>query len=338
MGWVLLVLFGMGVLLVATTLYGAVKIVPTKKAYIVERLGKYSQTLQPGLHFLIPWIDRVAYIQDLKEDGISVPPQECFTRDNVRVEVDGVLYLSVVSPENASYGVTNYRFAAVQLAQTTTRSVIGILDLDRTFEERDVISAKVVEALAEVSEAWGIQVHRYEVSNLVPPNTVRNAMERQLTAERDRRAMLATAEGEAQSLVNNSEAQMQEAIQISEGEKQRRVNEAQGLAEEILSLAQATADSIRTVGAALTRPGGVEATNLRLRRRYLAELGKASAKSTVLLPADLSDMEQVVGRVSLHAEPGAIPPDQGSTAAALPARVAAPIGDPRRRPSSAVKR
>ena len=292
--WVLLFLY------TAVKFAQSIRMVPTQQAYIVERLGKYHQTLGPGFHILVPFMDKVAFIQDLKEESLEVPPQDCFTKDNVKVEVDGIIYLSVVNPENASYGITAYKFAAIQLAQTTTRSVVGTLELDRTFEERDVVNARVVGALNEVSTAWGIRVHRYEVKNIVPPPSVRDAMERQMGAERDRRATMARAEGEQQSRINESEGRMREVINRSEGEMKRRMNEAEGRAEEILALARATAESIEKVGAALSLPGGVAATNLRLSQQYVAKLGQLAQPNTqVLLPSDLAGVEDVLSSVSL---------------------------------------
>ena len=230
--------------------FRSICLVSTRKAYIVERLGKYQRTLGPGFQVLIPFVDKVAFVRDLKEHTIDVPPQSCFTKDEVRVEVDGVAYISVIDPVKASYGVTDYEFAATQLAQTTTRSIIGTIELDRTFEERDLISSKVVKDLAEAGEPWGIQVHRYEVKNLTPPPTVKEAMEKQVNAERERRAVLARSEGDRQSRINMSEGRKTEMINKSEGEMQRRVNEAEGKAEEILAIARAVSDSIRKVGAA----------------------------------------------------------------------------------------
>jgi regulator of protease activity HflC (stomatin/prohibitin superfamily) len=277
-----------------------VRMVPNRSAYIVERLGRYHETLGPGFHMLVPFLDRVAYIQDLKEESIEVPPQDCFTKDNVKVEVDGILYLSVVSPENASYGVTDYRFAAIQLAQTTTRSVIGTLDLDRTFEEREAINSRVLSALGEVSEAWGIRVHRYEVKNIVPPPSVRDAMERQMGAERDRRALLASAEGQQRSRINDSEGRKLEMINRSQGEMQRRINEAEGRAAEILALARATAESLVKMGDALSQPGGVEAANLRLAQQVFGKLSNlAQARTQVLLPLDLSSPAQLLDSLLL---------------------------------------
>jgi regulator of protease activity HflC (stomatin/prohibitin superfamily) len=292
--WVLLFLY------TAIKFVRCLRMVPTQQAYIVERLGKYHETLGPGFHILIPFLDKVAFIQDLKEEAIDVPPQECFTKDNVKVEVDGIIYLSVVNPENASYGITAYKFAAIQLAQTTTRSVVGTLELDRTFEEREVVNARVVGALNEVSTGWGIRVHRYEVKNIVPPPTVRDAMERQMGAERERRATLARAEGEQQSRINESEGKMREMVNRSEGEMKRRMNEAEGKAEEILAIARATAESIEKVGAALSAPGGVQATNLRLAQQYVSKLGSlAQPQTQVMLPSDLSGVEAVLSSVTL---------------------------------------
>ncbi|MFH1807871.1 MAG: stomatin-like protein [Pseudomonadota bacterium] len=300
--WVLLAL------IVVFNLARCFRLVPNRRAHIVERLGRYHQTWNAGFHMLLPFIDRVAYQQDLREETIDVPPQDCFTKDNVKVEVDGVLYLSVMNPVNASYGVTNYKWAAIQLAQTTTRSVIGTLELDRTFEERDAISSRVVSVLNEVSEAWGIKVHRYEVKNIVVPGSVRNSMERQMGAERDRRALLARSEGERQARINVSEASRTEAINRSEGEKQRCINEAQGRAEEILAVAQATAESIRKMGKVLSQPGGVEAVSLRLGEAYISKMSALANPGTrVLLPNDLSNMDQVLGGLGL-AIPGASEP------------------------------
>ena len=277
-----------------------VRMVPTQSAYIVERMGQYHQTLGPGFHVLIPFLDEVRYIQDLKEESMDVPPQLCFTTDNVQVEVDGILYMSVVNPVAASYGITDFRFGAIQLAQTTTRAVIGTLELDRTFEEREAISAKVVQVLTEVSHGWGIQVHRYEVKNIAPPASVRDAMERQMGAERDRRALMATADGEKQSRINSSEGKKQEAINRSEGEMQRRVNEAQGRAQETLAIAKATAESIEKMGAALSKPGGLEAINLRLSQQYIQRLsGLGAGQTTVMLSADLTNVDSILDSMGL---------------------------------------
>lgn len=268
----------------------AICLVPTKSAYVVERLGKYRCTLDAGFHVLLPFIDRVAFIQDLKEETIDVPPQECFSRDEVNVEVDGVIYIQIVDSVKASYGITDYRFAAMQLAQTTTRSVIGTLDLDRTFEERDIISAKVVEVLDKAGESWGIRVHRYEIKNITPPITVKNAMELQVNAERERRAILAKSLGDKASRINRSEGKMTEMINISEGEKQRRINSAEGKAAEIIAIAQATGDSISKVADAIAQPGGQKALEMQLSEQYLQQMeGLNQANRKVILPANLLD-------------------------------------------------
>ena len=288
-------------LYVAVKFIRSIRIVPNRQSYIVERLGRYHATWGPGFHFGIPFIDSVAFIQHLKEEAIEVPPQECFTQDNVRVEVDGVLYISVTSPENASYGITNYRSAARVLAQTTTRSVIGTLDLDRTFEEREAINSRVLSVISEVSESWGIQVHRYEVKNIEVPGSVRDAMERQLTAERDRRALLARTEGEKQAMINDSEGLKMEMINKSEGEMTKRINEAEGRAQEILAIAQATAESITKVGESLVQQGGDEAIKLRLAQAYLKEFGHlANSKTQVLLPADITKIDDLLNSVGLN--------------------------------------
>lgn len=294
------VIWGILGLIVFIKLASSIRLVPTKKAYIVERLGKYHASLNPGFHLLFPFFDRVAYIQDLKEEAMDVPPQECFTKDNVNVEVDGVLYISVTNAVNASYGITNYRWAAIQLAQTTTRSVIGTLELDRTFEEREAISSRVVSVLNEVSESWGIKVHRYEVKNIVPPNSVRKSMEQQMGAERERRALLARSEGDKQSRVNESEGRKMELINRSEGEMRRRINEAEGQAQEILALAKATAESIEKMGAALSQPGGTEAVQLKLSQSYISQLSNlARPDKSVLLPADVSQFDQLLEGIGL---------------------------------------
>lgn len=274
---------------------------PTKSAYIVERLGKYRCTLEAGFHLLLPFIDRVAFIQDLKEETIEVPPQECFSKDEVNVEVDGVIYIQVIDAIKASYGITDYRFAAMQLAQTTTRSVIGTLELDRTFEERDIISAKVVEVLDKAGESWGIRVHRYEIKNITPPITVRNAMEMQVNAERERRAILAKSLGDRASRINRSEGQMTELINLSEGEKQRRINSAEGKAAEILAIAQATGDSISKLAAAIEQPGGQQALDMQLSEQYLQQMkGLSQASTKVILPANLLDFKQWLATAGIH--------------------------------------
>lgn len=278
----------------------SLRLVPNQFAFIVERLGNYHKTLGPGFHALIPFIDKVVYKQDLREETIEVEPQECFTKDNVKVEVDGVIYLSVMDPVNASYGITDYRYAAVQLAQTTTRSVLGNMELDQTFEERASMSREVVKVLSEVEQLWGIKVHRYEIKNIMTPRTVQKAMERQMTAERDRRAIIAKSEGVKGSKVNDAEGVRTEIINISEAEMQRRINEAEGYAEEILSIAKATAKSIEEVADALAQPKGAEAMKLQLSEKYLDVLsGLGRTENSVILPKDISNYEALMEGLSL---------------------------------------
>lgn len=279
----------------------SLRLVPNQFAYIVERLGNYHKTLGPGFHALLPFIDKVVYKQDLREETIEVEPQECFTKDNVKVEVDGVIYISVMDPVNASYGVTNYRYAAVQLAQTTTRSVIGTMDLDQTFEERAMMSKEVVEVLSEMEQAWGIKVHRYEIKNILTPRTVQKAMERQMTAERDRRAVIARSEGVKGSKINDAEGVKEEIINISEAEMQRRINEAEGIAQEIEAIAEATASSIEQIAEALSQPKGTEAMQLQLAEKYLNVLeGLGRDENNVILPKDISNYDALMEGLSLQ--------------------------------------
>ncbi len=276
----------------------SIRLVPTKRAFVVERLGKYHTTLRAGFHAMFPFVDKVVAKLDLREETIDVPPQECFTMDEVKVEVDGVMYISVVDPVKATYGITDYRFAAMQLAQTTTRAVIGKISLDRTFEERELISSRVVEVLEEAGQAWGIRVHRYEIKNITPPLTVQDAMEKQVTAERNRKALVARAEGDKQSMINRSEGDMQEMINRSEGEMQRRINEAEGRAQEILAIAEATADSIAKIADVVQKPGGSDAVELQLAEKYLTQLRSlARPDADVLIPLDLGRVEELLSSV-----------------------------------------
>lgn len=296
-----LIIWGALFLVFIYKLARSIRIVPTKKAYIVERLGKYSRTLKAGIHILVPFLDKVAYILDLKEETIEVPPQMCFTRDNVQVEVDGVIYITVTEPEKAAYGITNYRNGAIQLAQTTMRSVVGILDLDTTFEERDLINTKILEVLSEVGHSWGIEVHRYEIKNIVPPTTVKEAMERQMTAERDKRALIAKSEGEKESMINKSEGEKAERINISEGYMQRLINEAEGRAAEILSLSKATAEGIEAVAASVSETGGAQAVALNIAESYLGKLGEIGNEDTkVILPADLTNPQELLKNLGVN--------------------------------------
>lgn len=278
----------------------SIQLVPTQRAYVVERLGNYHKTLGPGFHALVPFFDKVKYKQDLREETIEVEPQECFTRDNVKVEVDGVIYLAVIDPVNASYGVTNYRFAAVQLAQTTTRSIIGKMDLDDTFEDRAIINKEVVKVLSEMDQAWGLRVLRYEIKNIYTPKTIQNAMERQMTAERDRRATIAKSEGIMQSTINDAEGEKKEIINVSEGEMQRRINEAEGVAQEIESLAEAAAVSIEQIADALSQEKGKEAMQMRLAEQYISQLSKlADSKNDVIIPKDVTNYDAIMSGLSL---------------------------------------
>lgn len=291
------------IVLVFIAFYRTITIVPQKSAYIVERLGKYAGTLEAGFHVLIPFIDRVSYKHTLKEEAIDVLPQTCITRDNISVEVDGILYMQVIDPQKASYGIDNYRFASSQLAQTTMRSVIGTLDLDKTFEEREKINAEIVSAVDLASDPWGVKVTRYEVKNIVPPDSIKDAMEKQMKAEREKRAMIAESEGYKEAKINRAEGEKQEAIKKSEGEKQKRINEAEGRAAEILKVAEATAEGLRKIAGAITAEGGTSAVNLRIAEQYLAEFGKlAKENNTMIIPSNLSDIAGIVAATKLVLE------------------------------------
>ena len=279
--------------------FKTIRIVPQKQAFIIERLGKYSTTLEAGFHILTPFIDRVAYKHTLKEQAVDVPPQQCITRDNIAVEVDGILYMQVGDPKRASYGINNYQFAAAQLAQTTMRSVMGKLELDKTFEERDTINSAIVEAVDKASDPWGVKVTRYEVKNILPPQSIKDAMEKQMRAEREKRATIAESEGDRQAKINRSEGDRQEMIARSEGEKQKRINEAEGRAIEILKVAEATANGIREIASAINEKGGVNAVNLRIAEQYLDEFGKlAKTNNSIIIPSDLSDIAGMIKAAS----------------------------------------
>jgi regulator of protease activity HflC (stomatin/prohibitin superfamily) len=280
---------------VVYTILKCVRIVPQKQAFIVERLGKYHCTLDAGLHLLIPVIDRVSYKHTLKEQAIDVPPQQCITRDNITVEVDGILYMMVMDPAKASYGIGNYLFATVQLAQTTMRSEMGKLELDRSFEERTLVNTSIVEAVDKASEPWGIKVTRYEIKNITPPQTIRDAMEKQMRAEREKRALIAESEGDRQAKINRAEGEKQQAIAISEGEKMKRINEAAGRAQEILLVAEAQANGLRQVASAINEQGGMNAVNMQLAQQYLTEFGKmAKANNTMIIPSDLANVAGIL--------------------------------------------
>ena len=275
------------------------KVVPQRSVYIIERLGRYSRSLDAGFHILIPFIDKVAYKQNLKEQAIDVASQICITRDNIAVEVDGILYLQVIDPQKASYGIDNYRFAVIQISQTTMRSVIGKMELDKTFEERETVNAIIVEAVDKASGPWGIKVSRYEVKNISPPQSIRDSMEKQMRAEREKRALIAESEGDKQAKINRAEGEKQQTIALSEGEKMRRVNEASGRASEIEMVAVATAKGIREIALSINEEGGMNAVNLRIAEQYLTEFGKlAKTNNTMIVPADLSDIAGVISSVT----------------------------------------
>ena len=275
------------------------KVVPQRSVYIVERLGKYSRTLDAGFHILIPFIDKIAYKQNLKEQAIDVASQICITKDNIAVEVDGILYLQVIDPTKASYGIDNYRFAVIQISQTTMRSVIGKMELDKTFEERETVNGSIVEAVDKASGPWGIKVSRYEVKNISPPQSIKDAMEKQMRAEREKRALIAESEGDKQAKINRAEGDKQEAIARSEGEKMRRINEAAGKASEIELVAVATAKGIREIALSINEEGGMNAVNLRIAEQYLTEFGKlAKVNNSMIVPADLSDIAGVITSIT----------------------------------------
>ncbi len=285
-------------LIIIISLLRSIRIVPARTALVVERLGKYSKTFNAGLHVLIPFIDKVRYKHNLKEVAINVDPQDCYTRDNVKVTVDGVLYIQVVDPVKASYGIVKYEYATTQLAQTTMRSVIGKLELDKTFEERDQINGSVVQSVDAASDPWGVKVSRYEIQNIQVPQAILEAMEVQMKAERERRAEIARSLGEMESRINRSQAVMEEVINISEGEKEKMINVAEGRAQEIRSIAKATAASIRKIAEALEDVGGEEAAVLRLSESYIEQLnGIAKSNSKIILPVDLTNMSEVLSNV-----------------------------------------
>lgn len=295
-----LVSVGLAVVIVIAIVKGA-RVVPQKMAYVVERLGKYSRTLDAGFHVLVPFVDRITAKHSLKEHVLDVPSQMCITRDNISIEIDGVLFLQVLDPVRATYGIDNYLFAAQQLAQTTLRSEIGKMDLDRTFEERDTINANIINALDKASEPWGLKIMRYEISSINPPQSVKDALEKQMRAERERRAKVAASEGERESLINVAEGQKQDVIKQSEALKLKQINEAEGKAQEIALLAQATAQGIAQIAQAIQLPGGKDAVNLRVAEQYIGEFGKlASENNTMIIPSNLSDvggMVATLGRI-----------------------------------------
>jgi regulator of protease activity HflC (stomatin/prohibitin superfamily) len=283
------------VILVVIVIARTAVVVPQQSAYVVEYLGKYRKTMYAGFHILVPFVEKVAYKHSLKEIALDIPEQICITRDNVQVGVDGVLYLKVLDPQRTSYGITDYVFAIAQLAQTTLRSEIGKIDLDKTFEERTAINMSVVEELDKASDPWGVKVLRYEIKNINPPQDVLSAMEKQMRAEREKRATILTSEGERDARINRAEGEKQRVIKESEAVKQQQINEAEGEAQAILAVAEATAEGLRKVALALDAPGGDQAMALRVAEQYVAEFGKLARSSTTLvLPATLSDVGSMI--------------------------------------------
>lgn len=288
-------------------------IVPEKNAYVKERLGTYNGTLESGLHFLVPIIDRIAYRHYFKEEVIDVPPQICITKDNVQVEVDGILYIRVLDAKKASYGINDYRFASIQLAQTSMRSELGKLDLDQTFVERERINQSVVKSLDVASEPWGVKITRYEIKNIIPPQTVLLAMEQQMKAERGKRADIAHSEGERQSLINSSMGDRMESINISEGEKQKRINESEGVAKQIEVIAEATAEGLRAVAQAVNSPGGNGAMQLRITEDFIKQFGDVVDRAKVsVVPIGLAQIKGLFeGLSKININPGQAPKTQG---------------------------
>ena len=270
-------------------------VVPQQSAFVVERLGRFHGTLNAGFHVLLPFVDVIRYRHSLKEIAVDIPAQVCITRDNVQVGVDGVLYLKVLNPERASYGIADYMFAISQLAQTTLRSEVGKIDLDRTFEERTNINTQVVSELDKASEAWGVKVLRYEIKNITPPADILAAMEKQMRAEREKRAVILTSEGTRDAAINTAEGMKQEVIKQSEARKTQQINEAEGQAAAITSVATATAAGIRSVAEAIKLPGGQEAVQLRVAEQYIGQFGELAKKSnTIVLPANVADVGSMI--------------------------------------------
>lgn len=277
------------------TLWKLAVVVPQQSAYVVERLGKYSRTLDAGLHILIPWLDRVAYKHTLKEEAIDIPEQICITSDNVQVGVDGIIYTKVLDAARASYGIADYVFAITQLAQTTLRSEMGKLELDRTFEARVAVNARVVEEVDKASEAWGVKVLRYEIKNIIPPREILDAMEKQMRAERERRALILKSEGERESKINTAEGEKQRVIKESEAQQTSQINEAAGQAQAILTVAKATAEGLQNVAKSLTIPGGDEAMKLRIAEQYIQQFGNLAREgNTFVLPANIADIGSMI--------------------------------------------
>lgn len=282
-------------LLAVVIIVKGVCIIPQQSAYVVERLGKFNRTLHAGITYIIPFVDRIAYRHTLKEQAMDIPEQICITRDNVQVGVDGVIFIQVFDPQMASYGIGNYVFAIIQLAQTTMRSEVGKIDLDKTFEERTTINSAIVNAINDASRTWGVKILRYEIKNIRPPENVLNAMEKQMQAEREKRAVILQSEGEKQSAVNVAEGQKQKVVLESEAVRQKQINEATGQAEAIRAIAGATADGLKAVAVAVQAQGGMEAVQLRVAEKLVEQFGHlAKQGNTLILPANFGDISSLI--------------------------------------------
>jgi regulator of protease activity HflC (stomatin/prohibitin superfamily) len=296
-------------LLILFIVFKTAIVVPQQSAYVVERLGRYHTTLNAGFHILVPFVDAIRYRHSLKEAAWDIAAQVCITRDNVQVGVDGVLYLKVLNPERASYGISDYLFAITQLAQTTLRSEVGKIDLDRTFEERTAINAAVVGELDKASEAWGVKVLRYEIKNITPPSDILAAMEKQMRAEREKRAVVLTSEGQRDAAINTAEGEKQQVIKASEASRQQQINEAEGQAQAILAVASATAEGIRQVAAAIRTDGGIEAVQLRVAEQYVEQFGNlARTTNAVVVPATVTDVAGMIATAMKVFSASAAPP------------------------------
>lgn len=283
-------------ILIIATLISIVRIIPNQQVFVVERLGKFSRVLGAGFHMLIPFIEKVAYKHSLKEIALDVAPQQCITKDNISVAIDGVLYFKIMDPVKASYGISDYQFGIIQLSQTTMRSEIGKIVLDKTFESREEINGSIVNSVDEASEPWGIKVSRYEIKNIDPPTTIRTAMEKQMRAEREKREAIALSEGEKMARINRAEGEKQEAIKVSEGERIKRENEAKGEAAAILEVAKATALGIKEISSALTLPGGQEAMSMKIATEWIQSFAKLAKESnSMIVPTNVSDLASVTG-------------------------------------------
>ncbi len=309
-----LIVFVVVAFLVLFIVYKTAVVVPQQSAYVVERLGRYHATLNAGFHILVPFVDTIRYRHSLKETAIDIPAQVCITRDNVQVGVDGILYLKVMNAERASYGISDYIFAITQLAQTTLRSEVGKIDLDRTFEERTTINTQVVGELDKASEPWGVKVLRYEIKNIQPPSDILAAMEKQMRAEREKRAVILQSEGQRDAAINTAEGEKQQVIKASEATRQQRINEAEGQASAIRAVATATAQGIREVATAIKTDGGMEAVQLRVAEQYVAQFGNLAQRTTsVIVPANVSDVAGMIAAAmkvfgSASSGPPPVPP------------------------------